>query len=148
MVPKPHIPHCVCVDCNPRGQTVSKTSKCKTLASRARGMGAQSHKKLAYEGKPAFTIGSTKSYDALFEAEHPAFKLGQRADYEGGWVWKTAKEADVFRLSMSETDPAKFSVYAILLPDDWETDVSAAPASDGVHRLLNDARILHKVTLG
>ena len=95
----------------------------------------------------AFTVGYAKSYDEALSKGTPE-KLGRRDDYDGGWIWRTPEEARTFltTATFAETfrnrDPAEFSVYRLELPTGWEIDVSEAPHSDGVHRLLNDARII------
>ncbi len=97
----------------------------------------------------AFTVGRTTSYEETL-GQPNAKKLGLRLDwdppYHGGWVWRTKEEAQKFLDSgrieeVSDLkDPATFSVYGLLLPNGWDTDVSKEPdPSDGVYRLLNDA---------
>ena len=99
---------------------------------------------------PAFTLGNKSSYDRDLAANQDNTKLGARPDdvppYEGGWVWRTAEDAQAFiplaRLILN-CEPA---VYTLELPADWETDVSLTPhPEDGVHRLLNAAAILRRV---
>lgn len=101
----------------------------------------------------AYTLGYAAGYDAaLFESQTKPFrgppqKLGYRADYGGGWVWKTSQEAfeflfsDGFAKAFPDREPAEFAVYTLLLPHRWDRDTSG-PEDDGVHRLVNDARIL------
>lgn len=97
----------------------------------------------------AFTTGNRAGYDrGLLNGEtaklgaHPA--RGEEPAYGGGWVWATAAEARTF---IETTDlPFKAAVYALALPTGWDEDVSPEPdPEDGVHRLLNDAIILHRV---
>ena len=40
----------------------------------------------------AYTIGHADTYNKVL-VDHPddCFKLGETADYQGGWIWKTAK---------------------------------------------------------
>jgi hypothetical protein len=100
----------------------------------------------------AYTVGATKSYDQSLAEEPPekCCKLGRHLEwdrpYEGGWIFRTREEAQAFLDSgrISEvsdlTPPERFSVYGILLPNGWDTDVSPEQhPSDGVHRLLVDA---------
>ena len=93
----------------------------------------------------AFTIGRTSCYDRSL----PATKLGHRPDYPGGWVWQTADEAKAFlrddlQRQVPGWDPATFSVYVLELPTSWWADVGGI-GPDGVHHLLNDARVVGKV---
>lgn len=106
--------------------------------------------------KTAYTIGAAKSYDAALSSptpENPATKLGRRPDYEGGWVWRTPEDARLFLGALAFArafpgrDPKEFSVYLLELPTGWEIDVSSTPhPNDDVHRLLNDAVIVSKIT--
>ena len=106
-----------------------------------------------YEPYPdAFTLGRASSYDPDLTKNPKLRKLGKSEGYDGGWVWPTAQAAAAFRNSKdwqkapADWDPADFEVYALRLPVPWAECVSADPdPSDGVHRLLRDARILHKV---
>ena len=97
----------------------------------------------------AFTIGNQKGYDHDLATKDRNIKLGCRPEscppYEGGWVWRTAQEAHEF---IAKTElPFIAAVYALELPHGWHEDVSPTPhPSDGVHRLLNDAAILHRET--
>lgn len=104
----------------------------------------------------AFTLGYAKSYDAYIkeytDPADPPMKSGRHHDYAGGWIWSTPSAAgaflasDTFAVSFPNRDPAEFAVYELELPTDWTTDVSATPSpTDGVHRLLNDARIVGRV---
>jgi hypothetical protein len=107
----------------------------------------------------AYTIGRTTSYDkGLAEAtlEEPLTKTGKREKsdkwpqgYEGGWVWTTIGQADIFRcldLQKYEPDwqPDDFSVYELKISD-WDKDTYVH--SSGYHCLLNDAPILRKVSV-
>lgn len=104
--------------------------------------------------REAYTVGYAKSYDEALARpteENPNTKLGRRTDYGGGWVWRTPEEAatflttDGFARAFPGRDPKEFSVYRLELPAGWEIDVSSVPhPGDGVHRLLNDARIMGK----
>lgn len=98
----------------------------------------------------AFTIGNRKGYDHALATQERAHKTGVRPEsdppYRGGWVWKTAEDADAF----IKRTPLPFvaAVYAIELPTGWNEDVSPEPCpEDGVHNLLHDAVILHRVDL-
>lgn len=96
----------------------------------------------------AYTIGHERSYDESLVTDPVVYKIGARLDhdppYEGGWVWSTVEEAAAFLVSASLTFRA--AIYKIELPTTWETDVSREPSpEDGVHRLINDAKILCKV---
>ena len=98
----------------------------------------------------AFTIGNTKSYEEAFR-NHPndAFKLGKTDDYEGGFIWKTAAEAEDFIRSPAflKIDwgdgrprlPEDFSVFRVFLANGYE-DISAVPNEDGAHYLLVNSR--------
>lgn len=119
----------------------------------------------------AFTIGRITTYDELLADGQPHWKLGQidretgarrRVDdagnkivdeggvpYLGGWVWRRAASAKAFMHSNSWFKTWKveeFAVYEMELTGTWQTDVtSAADASDGVHRLIHDARLIRRV---
>lgn len=106
----------------------------------------------------AFTIGNTKSYDQSIQDDpNNCFKIGIRSvddngktwDYDGGWIWKTESEAQIFINSKEflevdwgdglPRDPKKFSVYKVLLVNGWN-DVSSEPGKDNIHHLLVDSR--------
>ena len=91
----------------------------------------------------AYTIGNSKVYDENLKKHHKLFKSGKNSFYEGGWVWKTIKEARTFIQISSLSFLAE--VYEIQLPNGWEQDVSLLPGEDGVHNLLVDAIILRKI---
>jgi hypothetical protein len=106
-----------------------------------------------------YTLGRTSGYDSALYVPGGSFKIGFRSPneefpegYGGGWIWKDPKDADEFRLSRlnvlhPEYEPGTFSVYVIEITS-WESDVSSYPDSiDGIHRLLNDSRILRKFEL-
>lgn len=87
----------------------------------------------------AYTLGHTESYDQALR-EGPVKKSGKKDGYEGGWVFKTAEEAEEFN---KRTQKGKgYSVYGLILPNSWEEDVSENPAEDGIHTLLNSAMIV------
>lgn len=101
----------------------------------------------------AFTIGHTKSYNkALADDSHNCFKTGRREDYEGGWIWKTAEEADDFIKSTefmnvdwgdgNPRNPNDFSVFKVILVNGWEKDVSAIPGKDNIFHLLVDSKFM------
>lgn len=98
----------------------------------------------------AFTVGNTSSYDrSLAEDLEHCFKLGKRDDYDGGWIWKNAEEAEAFIQSPEflkinwgddiPRPPEKFSVYKVELVNGWN-DVSPIPGEDGIYNLLIDSR--------
>ena len=97
-----------------------------------------------------FTVGHTDSYNkALLDDPEKCFKLGVTKDYQGGWIWKTAKEAEAFIFSKEflsvdwgdgkSRDPQKFSVYKVLLVNGWD-DVNAVVGKDNTYHLLVDSR--------
>ena len=114
----------------------------------------------------AYTVGDKKSYDKLLADEKTPKKLGrQMIDgtlYEGGWVWRTRREAEDFLLgvdpvwdpryghkrmgdgmiSFDGRRPILCAVYGLVLPNGWDGDVSVRRYSDGVHRLLTDSLIV------
>ena len=102
----------------------------------------------------AFTVGRRSSYDRDLVGMPfgTVKKLGAHVDtdgstYDGGWVWKTIEEAGGFMFSgafkENGWDSKDFSVYGLILPTGWDTDVSREPhPSDGVHRLINDAYLI------
>lgn len=108
------------------------------------------------EVRQAFTLGYAKGYDSYIAdapPDEPPMKLGaaSREDYDGGWVWGSrigAREflaSGQFALQFPGRDPAEFAVYELQLPTGWSTDVSGVPhPSDGVRRLLHDARIVRR----
>lgn len=98
----------------------------------------------------AHTIGHTTSYEqCLKSSPDRAYKMGQHEDYEGGWIWKTAEEAEIFINSPAflkvnwgdgkSRDPKDFSVFKVELVNGWD-DVSAIPGEDGVYNLLVDSK--------
>jgi hypothetical protein len=106
----------------------------------------------------AYTIGRTSSYDqALAEAtpEKPIKKTGNHEvsaewpdGYEGGWVWKTIEQANIFRcIDLQKYEPTwkseDFSIYELEISD-WDQDTYAH--SSGYNCLLNDTQILRKVS--
>lgn len=102
----------------------------------------------------AYTVGSTSVYEE--QLKRGEFKkLGRTGDYAGGWVWKDAEEAHAFLKSAAFRyefnalrSPEEFSVYLLELPGSWQECVSAEPdPSDGVHRLLVDARVVRRAVL-
>lgn len=98
----------------------------------------------------AFTIGHTESYNqALAEAPDECFKLGETEEYQGGWIWHSAKEATAFLFSEGflkvdwgdglPRDPTKFSVYKVLLVNGWH-DVTEVPGQDKIYHLKVDSK--------
>ena len=94
----------------------------------------------------AYTIGHEKNYDILLLSGE-THKLGRQLDesppYPGGWVWRTALEAQTF--IQNTTLGFEAAVYTLELVECWKTDVTPYPGEDGVHNLLIDARIVGKV---
>lgn len=98
----------------------------------------------------AYTVGEKCSYDhALIEAgrnEQKVQKEGRSRDFEGGQVWKTQQEAELF----IEDNFLTFTpdVYGVWLENGWDKDVDPSPGKDGVHRLLvsSDLRLLPEKT--
>lgn len=97
-----------------------------------------------------YTIGNTESYNkALAEEPDKCFKLGESKEYQGGWIWKTAKEATAFIYSQDflnvdwgdgqRRDPQKFSVYKVFLANGWD-DVTPVPGKDGIYHLKIDSK--------
>jgi len=111
----------------------------------------------------AYTIGRTSSYDIAIKEPGGTKKLGRRdvspddpnESYEGGWVWRTWKDADNFRANLMSIEipewiPRDFSVYKLELPTSWDVDVSPDPiikskTACGAHYLLHDAKIVRAV---
>ncbi len=100
----------------------------------------------------AFTIGFTASYDESIRTGVDDKKMGQREDYEGGWVWKTPCQAlswlyrpEGLTIDGQKRDPNEFSIYSLALPRGWAEDVSEKPGPDGAHLLLHDAKLVAKV---
>jgi hypothetical protein len=99
----------------------------------------------------AFTIGHTKSYDQTLAEYLPeeCRKLGAQDDYEGGWIWKTAAEAEAFIhsedfLQVNWGDgkfrsPENFSVYKVELVNGYQ-DISPIIDKDGIYNLLVSSR--------
>ena len=108
----------------------------------------------------AYTIGRTSSYDIAIKEHGGTKKLGRRdvsptdpnESYEGGWVWRTWKDADNFRANLMSIGwiPKDFSVYELELPTSWDVDVSPDPIIKtktvcGANYLLHDAKIVREV---
>lgn len=98
----------------------------------------------------AYTIGHTESYNkALAENPDECFKLGETEDYQGGWIWKKAKDAAEFLFSKEflavdwgdgkPRDPKNFSVYKVQLSNGW-ADVTPVPGQDNIYHLLVDSK--------
>jgi hypothetical protein len=97
----------------------------------------------------AYTIGYTPGYDEALARDPLVNKTGRREGYAGGIVWRKSHEAlnwigspgfeAVFPNRADE-----FSVYELLLPTDWDTDVYTIEER-GTHHLINDALIVAKV---
>lgn len=99
----------------------------------------------------AFTIGHTKNYDKILTEYLPeeCRKLGAQDDYEGGWIWKTAEEAEAFihseaflKLDWGDDIPRPaeaFSVYKVELVN-GEQDISPIPGKGGIYHLLVNSR--------
>lgn len=105
----------------------------------------------------AYTLGHKTSYDKALVEKPSVKKLGKRPvghpdvpeGYDGGWVWKTAEEAHAYYAGNKEAIEGeknrRFAVYRLKLKGTWESDVSKRRATDGVHRLLVDAKIVGRV---
>jgi len=94
--------------------------------------------------REAYTIGNPLVYDHIIE-EGVCYKVGaQPPGYDGGYVWRTHKEAQRFINENRLEFPAV--VYMIELPNSWEDDVSEIPECESP-KLLNNARILCRVQL-
>lgn len=96
----------------------------------------------------AYTIGNAEGYDQGPQ-EGPLVKLGpfktEKEEYEGGWVWASLEDARRF-VAITPL-PWKAGIYRLQLSGSWEECVSAEPhPSDGVHRLLKDAKVLFRMT--
>ena len=87
-------------------------------------------------------MGNTISYNRDLKAGENNTKLGRYDDYEGGSVFKTAKEASDY---IKKNHP-NYSVYELLLPNDWVTDVDDSNLQNqGYSNLINDAMIIKVV---
>lgn len=92
----------------------------------------------------AYTIGRVTAYEQAIR--EGAKKL------KGGWVWRTAEEADEYRIHFMNMDiadwkPGDFSVYELELTS-WDEDVGEKIISDnsgGAYELKNDVRIVGAV---
>lgn len=93
----------------------------------------------------AYTIGDTIAYDLGLATEEGFSKVGRKDGYEGGWVWRSPIDVADFYFG-NDNIVFPVSIYAIELPNGWDIDVSKEPASDGIHRLINDSKILYKFT--
>jgi hypothetical protein len=94
----------------------------------------------------AYTIGNVVGYDRSLAEEPTLYKLGKDPsdpNYPGGWVWRTPTEARSYIASVEL--PFEAAVYRIELPDSWDVDVEPHVGDDGVHHLINCARIIEKV---
>lgn len=97
----------------------------------------------------AYTLGSTKNYDEALKLDPTTKKLGKNEDYEGGWVWKSKEDAEIFLQSQNflEIDwgdgkcrnPNDFSVYGLFI-NDWEIDTCNSENDNNYH-LLIDAQL-------
>jgi hypothetical protein len=104
-------------------------------------------------GEVAYTVGYTESYDQYLRDDPKPGKLGARSGYDGGYVWMFPwQAADFLRSPIFASTSRKwehYSVYQIELPTSWAVDVSPRTHHfDGVHRLLNDAKIVKRVEVG
>lgn len=115
------------------------------------GIGVVSGKSVWYEvpevenrDKVAFTIGRLESYDKYLRDDSNPGKRGRHPGYEGGWVWRTAREA--FEFLDDECMPEQgYAVYELALPSGWSEDVSPDRGVDGVHHLWSSADIIGRV---
>lgn len=97
-----------------------------------------------------FTLGSTKSYNSALETNSEVKKSGKSDNYDGGWIWKSQKEALKFLYSDdfskvdwgdgNSRDPNNFSVYGVII-NDWEQDTYLSN-KDRQRHLLIDAKII------
>jgi hypothetical protein len=100
--------------------------------------------------REAFSVGCTAGYDRYLADAPPegCWKVGRHDDYAGGWAWTTREAASAFLTSEAFAtafpgrDPAEFAVYRLELPTGWDVDVYGPNPKDGVHNLINDARIV------
>lgn len=109
-----------------------------------------------FNGRMAYTLGRTTSYDPLLQHPDGLFKLGTQPvgpehpeGYLGGGLWPTLASADRFRMDhlsalCEDWDPEDFSVYEVALTNGWSRDVSKL-GPDGIHRLLVTSRVTRKV---
>jgi len=98
----------------------------------------------------AFTLGSTKNYNESLLADRETKKCGKSEDYDGGWVWKSEKEAIEFLHSSDflkvdwgdgkSRNPNNFSVYGVII-NNWEKDTYCSDKDNQFH-LLIDAKII------
>jgi hypothetical protein len=96
----------------------------------------------------AFTIGRQSVYDVYMNNDPDAKKLGKRREYYGGWVWSSSADANSFLVSSDflvcfPEGPSDFAVYELQLPTGWSVDVGPL-GLDGVHHLINDAKLVRK----
>ncbi len=93
--------------------------------------------------RPVYTVGNEQNYDLNIALYGAGFKkVGHRPNYPGGFACKTPEDAA--RLIAERGYRGAWAVYE--LAADWEADT--APSENGWwHALINDARILRKVSL-
>lgn len=87
-----------------------------------------------------YTIGDEKSYREAFEKYGNLRKTGKNDDYEGGYAFLTAEDAQR-RIDEAYSDKG-FAVWS--LDADWEKDTYPSP-SGWWHNLLHDRPILNIV---
>ena len=89
-----------------------------------------------------FTVGHARNYDKNLAKHGKDFKkLGRGGDYPGGFACRTIEDAE--RLIDEQGGRGKWAVYE--LEADWDKDT--VPSCAGWwHSLINDARILRKVS--
>jgi hypothetical protein len=100
----------------------------------------------------AYTIGNTVSYDQALNTDPDSRKIGKNENYQGGIVFKTAKDAldylwseDFLKIDWGDNIPRPpeiFSIYKILLHNNWDLDTYSI---NNKNYLLIDCAILSKV---
>jgi len=89
--------------------------------------------------KVAFTLGNPNSYEVAIDKHPDITKLGRTGDYDGGCVFRTAKDA----ADSSLAEKYGYRVYGLILPNGWNQDVDISKeAEERFCRLINDARIV------
>ena len=98
----------------------------------------------------AYTIGQEPSYDKSLAEEEATKKTGERPDwdppYEGGWVWRTAEEAQSYILREGSRLEFRAAVYELELPGpSWAECVRPSPLEGEPGNLLRDSLIVRKI---
>lgn len=64
-----------------------------------------------------YTIGNKQNYDKLLTSGNPVYKMGREGNYEGGYVFRSLREANKYLIDN------KFDNYGIYgVNADWEED--------------------------